>query len=206
MNLRKIEWDRLAINFFMVFSPDAFVGAPVTRLATVTWPDGGDAATERRLLGRVVDRFPVVTAVRVKDALAQVDALVRRSAAGISAVAAFAVVAATLVLAGALAARGEIRVRNAAILTALGATRRRLLAALALEFALLGALGGLFAGLVGTLAAHHVLTRIMKLPFEPSWSALAVILPASLLVTVALGLLSTRVALSASPSAVLRST
>ena len=32
-----------AINFFMVFSPDAFRGAPVTRLATVTWPDGGDA-------------------------------------------------------------------------------------------------------------------------------------------------------------------
>lgn len=205
-NLRKIEWDRLAINFFMVFSPDAFRGAPATRLATVTWDGGAGAARERTLLRAVVDHFPVVTAVRVKDALAQIDALVRRSASGISAVAAFAVAAATLVLAGALAARGEARVRNAAILVALGATRRRLIGALALEFALLGLLGGLFAGLVGTLAADYVLTRIMHLPFATTWGSLVATLVGCLIVTVGLGLAATREALRARPADILRAT
>ncbi len=205
-NLRRIEWDRLAINFFMVFSPDAFRGAPVTRLATVTWPDGGDAGREGALLRAVVDRFPVVTAIRVKDALAQVDALVRRSATGISAIAAFAVAAATLVLAGSLGARGEARVRNAAVLVALGATRRRLIAALALEFALLGAIGGLFAGLVGTLAARHVLVEIMHLPFAVSWPPLVATVIGVLAVTVGLGLATTRAALIARPSEILRAT
>jgi len=205
-NLRKIEWDRLAINFFMVFSPDTFRGAPATRLATVTWDGGADATRERDLLRAVIDRWPVVTAVRVKDALAQVDALVRRSASGISAVALFAVAAATLVLAGALAARGEARVRNAAILVAIGATRRRLIGALALEFALLGLIGGLFAALLGTLAANHVLTRIMHLAFAPAWGPLAVTLAGCLVVTVALGLAATREALRARPADILRAT
>ncbi len=205
-NLRRIEWNRLAINFFMVFSPDAFRGAPVTRLATVTWPGGGQAEKETALMRAVVDRFPVVTAVRVRDALAQVDALVRRSASGISVVAGFAVIAAALVLAGSLAARGEARVRNAAILTALGATRRRLVAALAVELALLGLIGGLFASVVGTLAAHHVLTRIMKLPFAPDSATLVAVLVGTLAVTVGLGLAATRTALSARPADVLRAT
>ncbi|NLH81924.1 MAG: FtsX-like permease family protein, partial [Phyllobacteriaceae bacterium] len=205
-NLRRIEWDRLAINFFMVFSPDAFRGAPVTRLATVAWPDGGDAARESALLRAVVERFPVVTAVRVKDALAQADALVRRSAAGVSVIAGFAVAAATLVLAASLGAHGEARVRNAAILIALGATRRRLIAALALEFALLGLIGALFAGLAGTLAARWVLTEYMHLPFAVSWGPLVATVAGVLVVTVGLGLATTRAALVARPSEILRAT
>ena len=203
-NFRHIEWDRLSINFFMVFSPDAFRGAPATRLVTVTWPGGGDAATELKLLGAVVERFPVVSAIRVKDALTRVDEVVRRAAAGVRAVAGFAVVAAVLVLAGALTARQEARIRDAAILTAIGATRRRLLTALGLEFALTALAGGLFAVLVGTAAAWWVLTRVMKIPFTADPVAVVVVVAATAAVTVGLGLLATRAALRRSPAAVLR--
>lgn len=205
-NFRKIEWNRLAINFFMVFSPDAFRGAPVTRLATVTWDGGGDPAAETVLLKAVVERFPVVTAVRVRDALAQVDQLVRRSATGVSVVAAFAVFAAVLVLAGSLTARAEARIRDAAVLVAIGAPRRRLLAALALEFTLISLIASAFAAGLGTLAADHVLTRIMRLPFDGAPGLVALLLLGTTLVTVSLGLLSTRSALRARPADVLRAT
>lgn len=205
-SLRQIEWDRLSINFFMVFSPSAFKGAPATRLVTVTWPDGGTAAQESALLGRLVERFPTITAVRVKDALTQIDDLVRRSAAGISAVAGFALIAAVLVLAGALAARQEIRIRDAAILGALGATRRRLLTALALEFGLIALASGLFAAIVGTAAAWYVLVEVMKLPFAAAPGLVALVVAAAMLVTVALGLAATWRALGARPTDVLRST
>jgi len=205
-SLRQIEWDRLSINFFMVFSPSAFQGAPATRLVTVTWPGGGTPAQETALLGRLVERFPTITAVRVKDALTQVDDLVRRSAAGISAVAGFTLIAAVLVLAGALAARQEIRIRDAAILGALGATRRRLLTALALEFGLIALASGLFAAAVGTLAAWYVLVEVMKLPFAAAPGLVALVVAATMLVTVALGLAATWRALGTRPTEVLRST
>jgi putative ABC transport system permease protein len=203
-NLRRIEWGRLAINFFMVFSPDAFRGAPATRLVTVTFPDGGDPKTELALLARVVERFPVVTAVRVKDALTRVDDLMRRAAAGVTAVAGFAVVAAILVLAGALTARQEARIRDTAVLAAIGATRRRLIGAFGLEFALTALAGALFAVVVGTAAAWWVLTRVMKLPFVADPVAVVGVVVVTAGLTVTLGLLSTRAALKRRPAEVLR--
>lgn len=203
-NFRRIEWDRLSINFFMVFSPDAFRGAPATRLVTVTWPGGGRTADELALLREVVERFPVVSAIRVKDALTRVDALMRRAAAGVSAVAGFAVIAAILVLAGSLTARQEARIRDAAVLAALGATRRRLLAALGLEFALIASASAVFAVFVGTAAAWWVSTRVMKLPFSVDPVSIAAVVGGTLALTVGLGLLSTRAALARRPAEVLR--
>ncbi len=73
-------------------------------LATVTWPNGATDAQELGLLKRVTDAFPAITAVRVKEALAEVDAIVsdlaRRSAPPSS----VTLIASVLVLAGALAA------------------------------------------------------------------------------------------------------
>ena len=40
-NLRSVEWSSLAINFVMVFSPNAFTGAPFNDLATLRLKDGG---------------------------------------------------------------------------------------------------------------------------------------------------------------------
>ena len=203
-NTRRIEWDRLSINFFMVFSPDTFRGAPATRLVTVTFAGGGRATDELALLAEVVKRFPVVSAIRVKDALTRVEDLMRRASAGISAVAGFAVVAAILVLAGSLGARQEARIRDAAVLVALGATRRRLLATLGLEFALTALAAALFAVIVGTGAAWWVLTRVMKLPFVADPIAIVAVVGATLALTVGLGLVSTRAALARRPAEVLR--
>ncbi len=203
-NLRHVEWDRLSINFFMVFSPNAFKGAPATRLVTVTWPGGGTAQQEAALLDRLVATWPTVTAVRVREALTQLDDLVRRSASGISAVAGFTLIAAVLVLAGALAARQEARIRDAAILTALGATRRRLLTALALEFALVASAAAFFAVAVGTLAARWVVVEIMKLPFTLAPERIGLVVVATMVVTVGLGLAATWRALGVRPTEILR--
>jgi hypothetical protein len=45
-NLRKLDWQSLGINFVMIFSPNAFRGAPVTHLATLAYKDGGTPAEE----------------------------------------------------------------------------------------------------------------------------------------------------------------
>ena len=37
-NLRNIDWQSLGINFVLVFSPNAFKGAPHTHIATLTEP------------------------------------------------------------------------------------------------------------------------------------------------------------------------
>ena len=51
------------------FRRNAFGGAPHTHLATLTYPDGGTPAQEGAMIRAVADSFPMVTTVRVKDAL-----------------------------------------------------------------------------------------------------------------------------------------
>ena len=75
-NLRTVDWQSLGINFVMVFSPHAFDGAPHTHLATLTYPDGGTPAQEGAIIRAIAESFPMVTAVRVKDALDAIGAIV----------------------------------------------------------------------------------------------------------------------------------
>ena len=44
-NLRVVDWQTLGINFVLVYSPNAFAGAPHTHIATLTFP--GDTTAEQ---------------------------------------------------------------------------------------------------------------------------------------------------------------
>src|SRR5262249_3354414 len=127
-NLRTVDWQSLSINFVLVYSPDAFRGAPHTHLATVTFADGGTAAEEIGLIKAVADAFPTVTIVRVKEALDAVGSIVANLVLAISVASGVTLISASLVLAGALAAGHRHRVYDAVVLKTLGATRMRLLA------------------------------------------------------------------------------
>jgi putative ABC transport system permease protein len=203
-NLRTVDWETLGINFVLVFSPGAFAGAPVTDIATVTYPGGGTPAEENALLKAVGDAFPAVTAVRVKDALDAVGQIVTNLVLAIRIASGVTLVAAVLVLGGALAAGHRHRVYDAVILKTLGATRRQLLTAYALEYLLLGLAAVLFGVAAGSLAAWGVVAEVMTLRF--AWAggpAIAASL-AAVAMTLLFGLVGTFAALGRKPAAVLR--
>jgi len=203
-NLRAVDWQSLGINFVMVFSPNAFRGAPHTHIATLTYPNGGTVAAEVDLLKAVADRFPTVTTVRVKEALDAIGAIVVNLALGIRGASMVTLLAAVLVLGGALAAGHRHRVYDAVILKTLGATRGRLLAAYAFEYLLLGLATAVFGVAVGSVAAFFVVRDVMNLSFV--WLPLPAVAAAlgALVVTVLLGLIGTFTALGQKPAPVLR--
>ncbi|MEM9574397.1 MAG: ABC transporter permease [Pseudomonadota bacterium] len=202
-NFRQVEWESLAINFVMVFSPNTFAGAPHSWLATLTMPDAS-ADIEKTILTSVTKSFPAVTSVRVKDAIELVNNVVAQLATAIRAAAAVALIASVLVLAGALAAGNSARVHDAVVLKTLGATRRTLIAAFVTEYALLGIATATFALAAGGFAAWFVVTKIMTLPwsFTPS-VALGTVLIA-LVCTVGFGLAGTWRVLGQKAAPVLR--
>jgi len=202
-NMRAIDWQGLGINFVLVFSPNAFKGAPHTHVATLTeaHPDSvGDAA----IVKSVADAFPMVTSVRVREALETVGTVISNLVLAIRSASTVTLISAVLVLGGALAAGHRHRVYDAVILKTLGATRARLLGAYALEYLMIGFATAVFGVIAGSVAAWLIVTRLMTLSFAWQGGSAAGVVASALIVTVGLGLAGTWAALNQKPAAVLR--
>ncbi len=189
-SLRQVEWESMGINFVMVFSPNTFAGAPHSWLATLTTRDA-TAADEAKLLNAVTRAFPAVTTVRVKDALDVVNRIVGQLGTAIRAAASVALIASVLVLSGALAAGNRARIHDAVVLKTLGATRKTLITAFALEYGLIGLATALFALFAGGTAGWYVITQVMHLPWTFLPDVAVVTIVAALVLTVGFGLAGT---------------
>jgi putative ABC transport system permease protein len=187
----------------LVFSPNAFKGAPLTHVATLTEAHP-DAAGDAKIIRQVADAFPMVTSVRVREALETIGAVVTNLVLAIRGASAVTLISAILVLGGALAAGHRHRVYDAVILKTLGATRVRLLGAYALEYLMIGFATAVFGVIAGSVAAWLIVTRIMTLSFIWQAGSAAGVVAAALIVTVSLGLAGTLLALNQKPASVLR--
>jgi putative ABC transport system permease protein len=202
-SMRTVDWQSLGINFVVVFSPNAFKGAPHTHIATLTEAHP-DPAGDAKIIKSVADAFPMVTSVRVREALETIGTVVTNLVLAIRSASAVTLISAILVLGGALAAGHRHRVYDAVILKTLGATRARLLGAYALEYLMIGFATAIFGVIAGSVAAWLIVTRLMTLSFVWQAGSAAGVVAAALIVTVGLGLAGTLVALNQKPATVLR--
>ncbi len=204
-NLREVKWESLAINFVMVFSPNTLRAAPHNVLATVTLPRDAPLSQEAAIARDIGKAYPGASAIRVKDAINQFNAIFGRIMTAIRAAGSITLAAGALVLAGALATAQRKRIKQAVILKALGATRRRILTSHLVEYGLLAVFTGLVAILVGSVAAWITVRRVMDLEFVFSLSAVAQAIGLALMMVGVFGGYGTWRVLQARPVPYLRS-
>jgi putative ABC transport system permease protein len=179
-NLRDVRWQSGAMNFTLIFSPNAMAGAPGMYIATVN----SDAGTEDKIEQAVVDTMPNVTVIQVREALD----LVRNVLGSLS-------IAVRITASVALLA---------VVLKVLGATRGNILRAFVFEYCLLGAATGLIAAGVGTLAAWAIVTRLMNIPWQMDPVLVLEVVLACIGVTLAAGFSGTWRALGVKAAPLLR--
>jgi len=179
-NLREVKWESLAINFFMVFSPNTLKNAPHALLVTIALPKGTSLAKEVAAMRDLGKAYPAVTAIRVKDVLDTFNAMFAKVMLAVRIAGSVTLLAGALVLAGALATAQRRRILEAVILKTLGATRRRILVSHFLEYFLLAGATALFAAGLGSVAAWLVVTQVMHIAFTFSGAAVALALAVSM--------------------------
>ena len=199
-SLREIDWDSLGFNFVLIYDPNTLRDAPYSWMATATPP----AAFDDSFTGTISRAFPTVSVVKVKDVLGQVGNLVTQMGTAVRAAASVAILAGIAVLVGALAAQARARVYDNVIMKTLGATRRQLMTAAAMEYAALGLLVAFIALALGGLAAWVVVTKVLQFSWQPDWGVafLTVLLGAA--VTLVLGLVGAHRTLGVKVARVLR--
>lgn len=200
-SLREIDWDTMGFNFVLIFSPGALENAPHSYMATVALDEAREAGFQQA----VANAFPTVSLIRVKDVVETFSTMLAQLSAAIRAAAAVAILAGIAVLIGALAASRRARIYDSVVLKMLGATRGRILAAQAIEFAMLAAILCVVALTLGAAAGWYVVVEIFELEWAPAWGAVGATLGAGALITLILGLAGSLPALAARPTRALRS-
>jgi len=197
-SLRSVDWDNFQPNFYMIFEPQTLAGLPATYLTSFYLPPGSE-----RALVELARAFPAVTLLQVDALLAQLRSILAQVTLAVEYVLLFVLAAGLSVLFAGLQSTLDERIRQGALLRALGAERRLLVRARRNEFAVLGAGSGLLAALGCELVSALLYRLVFDLPWQPHPALLLLPLLGALLVGGA-GLLGTRRALNASPLAVLR--
>jgi putative ABC transport system permease protein len=199
-SIRKVDWGNFSTNFYMILSPGSLDGAPLTYVATIRV----DPEQEVPLQQAVVAAFPNVSAIHVGDVLRNFASVLDRLALAIRAVAMFCVITGSLVLAAALAATRYRRLYESVVLKALGATRSLIAGIFALEYGLLGVVGGILAAVLSSALSWLVLTYVFDLSWRLHPMVLGTGLLGTMVLTLVVGLLSTFRILGQRPLAILR--
>lgn len=186
-NTRQIEWQRLAINFVMVFSPGILESAPRMHISIVHAEPGAEDPLERS----VTDRFANITSVRVRTAIETVAALIENVGAAVSLTTVITLVSGTLVLTGAIAAGRRRRIYDSIVLKVLGATRRDIVTAYILEYGLLGLVTALIAAITGSVTSWAMVTLLLAIDWTPEPVAVIVTALVGTTITIVAGLIGT---------------
>ena len=203
-SLRKIDWESLAINFVMVFSPNTLEGAPHRMLTTLEFPKGTPPEREGKVIQALAEAYPLVTAIKVGDIVDAAKDVLGKVMAAISATAGVTLLIGAAVLAGAVAAGQERRKYLAVIYKTLGATRSRIIRAELLEFGLPGLATALLAVLIATLTAWALCKWAFEVDFLFSPLAAAETVLLALAFVLSIGAVATWLVLSAKAAPYLR--
>lgn len=197
---RDIDYTTGGLNHAITFSPGVLDNAPYRFIATAY----AEPEAENALFKAVTGRFPDVIAISMREVLQELADIVADVGLAVRSCAAVTLLAGLLVLAEALRANLRTRHRDAVVFKVLGATRRDVMLALVLEFALLGLAAAALAAALGTVGGWLFVTKALhgKWVFLPG--TLATVVLGGVGATVALGVLGVRKALAGSAWPVLR--
>jgi len=197
-SLRTVNWDTFQPNFFMIFQPGTLKDLPTTYLTSFYLAPGND-----KQIVELARAFPAVTILQVEALLEQLRSILGQVTLAVQYVLLFVLAAGLAVLFSGLQATLDERIRQGALLRALGAERALLIKARRIEFGLLGAASGVLAALGCELVSFVLYRYAFDLQWHPhAWLLLLPVIGA--LLVGGAGVFGTRRALNVSPLTVLR--
>lgn len=200
-SFRTVNWARFEANFFVVFAPEALRRAPQQYVVVANVPAGPAMAAVQR---DIVRRFPNISSLDLTLVRQTIGAIVDRVTLAIRFLGVFSLAMGVPVLFSAVAATRRARLREGVLLRTLGASRAQVARVLLAEYGALGALGAL-TGMMLAFAGAWGLTRfVFKDPFDPAIGPTLGIAAVMLLLTMAIGLLTSRDVYKETPMAAIR--
>lgn len=162
-SLRKLSWDSMRVNFFVLAPPGVIEDAPASYITSFHLPSEGAAA-----MADLVKNFPNLTLIDVDAVVHQLQSVIGQVARAIQFVFVFALLAGGIVLYSAMLTAFDERRYELAVMRALGAQRQQLVQAMRVELAIVGGLAGLFAAAGAMVLGAVVSQQAFQLELTPN--------------------------------------
>ncbi len=198
-NLRKVQWDSMQVNFFVVAAPGMLEDFPASYITSFHLPL--DKAQSANVL---IKKFPNLLLIDTEAMIEQVRHIMDQISQTMSAVFMFTLLSGVAVLYAALLATQDERIHEAAILRTLGADSRYLRRLHLSEFAVLGLLSGLFSAAGAVLLGWALARFVLEIPYQTGIAIWLIGGLGGMSVVVLAGWLATRQVVQMPPLAILR--
>jgi putative ABC transport system permease protein len=183
-NIRQVDWRNARTGFLVVFRPGTLDRAPTKYVAAINGP--ADSGVRARLQRDLIDKYPNVSVVDVRDIIEIARGIVQNVSLAVSFVGGFVFLSGLLILIGSIAMTKFHRLYESAILKTLGAKKKLIIATLLVEYGVLGLLAGALGSSAAIALTWAVSEHALKIDwrFIPSVNLIGVAVAAALVVAV----------------------
>jgi putative ABC transport system permease protein len=200
-SLRAVDWNRIQTNFLVLFPKGVLEEAPQFHVLLTHVPSIEASAGFQQA---IVRKFPNVSIIDLGLVLSILDEILDKIGFVIRFMAGFSILTGLVVLVASVLISKYQRMQESVLLRTLGANRKQIFAITALEYFFLGAFAaatGIVLALAGGWAlAHYTFETV----FTPQLLPILVVFILICFITVAIGLMNSRVVLLKSPLEILR--
>jgi putative ABC transport system permease protein len=158
--LRKVQWDSMQVNFFIIAAPGMLENFPASYITSFHLRPG-----QVQSANALIKKFPNLLLMDIDAMIEQVRHIMDQIAQAMSAVFLFTLLSGMAVLYAALLSTQDERIHQTAILRTLGADSLYLRRLHLTEFATLGILSGLFAAGGAVLLGWVLAIRVLDIPY-----------------------------------------
>lgn len=169
-SLRRVDWSRFNLNFFMVFPPGVLEDAPGFHVVTTRTPTPEASGDLQRALAA---KFANVTVIDLTLILETVRDILGKISLVVTIMGGFTVLAGLPILIGTLLNGRDVRLKESVLLRTLGASAKQVRTILVIEYAALGMLSALSGVLLAVAANAALATFVFKASPWPDLMLLA---------------------------------
>ncbi len=198
-SIRKLEWESMSPNFFIILSPPALQDLPATYMTSFYLDQ-----SKKVFLNTLLTNHPTITVIEIDALIEQVKSIVARVTQAVELILGLVLASGCLVLVASIQASRDARMAEHALVRTLGGTRKLIGGSLAAEFLVLGTFAGIVAVVGAELTVAILQTQVFDLEMKLHPWIWAVGPLVGALVIVVVGLLGSRGLVNSPPMLVLR--
>lgn len=198
-SIRRLEWESMSPNFFIIFSPASLSDFSATYMTSFFLEK-----EDKRFLNDILSQHPTTTVIEIDALIEQVQKIVGQVTQAVELVMFLVLFSGCLVLLASIQASRDTRIAELALVRALGGTKKLIGGSLFVEFLLLGTMAGVVAVVGAEMTVALLQAQIFDLSFNlHPWLWLLGPVAGGLIITL-VGYFGSRGLLDAPPMNVLR--